>query len=77
VIEHTAAGHVSFESGSNATLKRAEQPLKQSSRSFSTEDGIQIEESVEQCVNSPRGINEGFEPDSNMTVERDAQSAKQ
>jgi hypothetical protein len=48
--------------------------LKQYSQTFSTEEGIQIDESDEQESNAPRSIQESLESDSNVIVERELQA---
>jgi hypothetical protein len=45
--------------------------VKQPFPSFSTEEGMQINESDEHDENANSAIDESREPDSNVTVERD------
>jgi hypothetical protein len=51
--------------------------VKQNGQIFSTEEGIQIDESDKQFWNARYSIHESLEPDSNVIVERDSQSEKQ
>jgi hypothetical protein len=58
-------------------VERELHPLRQYSQIFSTEGGIQIDESDEQSENAQRSIHESLELDSNVIVERDLHSLKQ
>jgi hypothetical protein len=59
------------------TAAREEHPAKQSSRSRSTDDGMQIDKSDEQPAKALPSIHESFESDSNVTVEREEQATKE
>jgi hypothetical protein len=59
------------------TAERDLQPAKQHSPSFSTGEGIEIDERDEQPQNAPPSIRESLEPDSKLTAERDLQYKKQ
>jgi hypothetical protein len=48
----------------------------QPSRSFSTEEGMQMDESDEQDANVPRSMHETREPDSKITLAIVSQRAK-
>jgi hypothetical protein len=51
------------------TVERKSHPAKQDSQSFSTEKGIQIDESDQQPQNAERSIHESLEAHSNITLE--------
>jgi hypothetical protein len=55
------------------TVERDAQEEKHFSPRLSTEEGMQIDESDEQPRNVSSAIGESFEPDSNVTVERNLQ----
>jgi hypothetical protein len=59
------------------TVERGLHSEKQELPSFSTEEGMQIDESDEHQANARSSIDESFEPDSNVTVERDTHRKKQ
>jgi hypothetical protein len=69
--------HESLELDSNVSVERDLHPEKQSSQIFSTEQGIQIDESDEQSLNAERSIHESLELDSNVIVEIDLHLQKQ
>jgi hypothetical protein len=46
-------------------------------QSLSTDEGIQIEDSNEQCRNAESSMHSNFESNSNVTIERDSHSKKQ
>jgi hypothetical protein len=58
-------------------VERDLHPLKQSWQIFSTEQGIQIDESDEQLENAEPSIHESLELGSNVIVERDLHQRKQ
>jgi hypothetical protein len=58
------------------TVERARHSSKQYPQSFSTEEGMQMDESEEQFRKAEASIQTSLEPDSNVTVERDSHSAK-
>jgi hypothetical protein len=58
-------------------VERDSHPLKQLLQIFSTEEGIQIDESDEQYSNAEASIDDSLEPDSNVIVERDSHPLKQ
>jgi hypothetical protein len=53
------------------TIERDSHPEKQALPRISREEGMQIDESDEHPNNADCSIRESFEPDSNVTVERD------
>jgi hypothetical protein len=53
------------------TVERELHPSKQFSQIFSTEEGIQIDESDKQLENAQPSIHESLELDSNVIVERE------
>jgi hypothetical protein len=52
-------------------VEREPHPLKQLLPIFSTEEGIQIDNSEQQESNADRSIHESSEPDSNVIIERE------
>jgi hypothetical protein len=58
-------------------IERRVHPEKQFSKTTSTDDGMQIDESDEQFENASRPIRDNAEPDSNVTEPRLLQSQKQ
>jgi hypothetical protein len=58
-------------------VERALQLPKANPQIFSTEEGMQIDESDEQLSKALHSIHESLEPDSNVIVERDRHSLKQ
>jgi hypothetical protein len=56
------------------TIERDLHPKKHSSPSILTEEGMKNDESDEQSQNADSEIDESFEPDSNVIVERDLHS---
>jgi hypothetical protein len=60
---------------SNTTAERLLQCQKQSSPSFSTQQGMQIDKRVVANANAKRSIEHRLEPDSNVTVKRDRHPA--
>jgi hypothetical protein len=59
-----------WEPDSNVTAKRRQQPAKQPEPSFSTDEGMQIDEMEAHPENADSSIRESSEPDSNVTFER-------
>jgi hypothetical protein len=55
-------------------VERELHPVKQYSQIFSTEEGIQIDESDEQLRNAEPSIHESLESDSNVIAEREVHS---
>jgi hypothetical protein len=59
------------------TVKSDWHPWKQYSQSIGREEGMQIDDSDEQCSNTWLSIHDSLDPDSNVTVESNSHPEKQ